>query len=362
MEIQALKVLSILFIVLVVIVLIWVIGWKLTEGVDMVYSWIDGDNPIVVEQINYWRQKDGGLGSATSANRFKTMDELRYSLRSVKLYAPWIRNVYIITSHHIIPEWFDKEIGARHGIYFIDDSQLLPEVPVFNSLAKESVKHLIPGLRERYLYMNDDLFFGSSTTLSDFLFEDGKAKMFLEPDNFVSGDPPLDTSDYFSYGLHCTRRLLIIAIEEGIISLKRPHCLEEQKFLERSFDKMQLKKHTPDIHFVSEDKLKWKTFPEHFMRTAKGKFRQTDQIYDNTLFDNYWKLARDKARPSDISYAYLYIKGDLAAEEFVYDHIRRERPKVFCVNDGIVGEENKSVAMLKAFLEEYFPEPAPWEI
>lgn len=360
MEIKAFGFVTVSVIVLLVLILVWVIGWKLTEGVDMVYSWIDGDNPIVIEQINYWREKEGGLGSATTANRFKTMDELRYSLRSVRLYAPWVRNIYVITSHHIIPEWFDKEIGARHGIYFVDDSILLPEVPVFNSLAKESVKHLIPGLRERYLYMNDDLFFGSSTTLNDFLFKDGKAKMFLEPDKFVSCDKPVNTSDYFSYGLWCTRNLLLTAIERGVLSLHRP-CPEEEKLIRDAYALMQLKKHAPDIHFVSEDKLKWQTFPEHFMRTAKGKFRQTDQIYDNTLFDNYWKLARDKARPSDISYAYLYIRGNHEIEEFVYEHIKRERPKVFCVNDGIVGEQSKSVAMLKEFLDEYFPEPAPWE-
>ena len=325
------------------------------KPIDIVYSWIDGNNPEVKKEIMYWRNLEKPIGEAGTNNRFNTMDELRYSLRSVYQYAPWVRNVYIITSLHKIPEWFDEEIGAEYGIYFIDDSELLETVPVFNSLAKESVKHKIPGLSESYLYFNDDLFFGSKVKPRDFITKRGKAKVFLEPDSYVITDlEKIDPDDYFGRGLYFTRKTLLEVFNDiGGTEI------------EPIFDTMRLKKHTPDIHFVSEDKAKAKTIPKLMHRTANARFRDIDQIYDNTLFDNYWKLARGKAVMSDISYAYLYIRGNQEVEEHVFNHINKERPKVFCINDGIKEETPETVQSIlnfAAFLENYFPVVAPWEI
>lgn len=343
----------ILLVILVVIVVLVLFVYSrqisvVDHPVDIVYSWIDGNDPYVKEQIQYWREIEQPLGEAGTSNRFNTMDELRYSLRSVYQFAPWVRNVYIVTSFHIVPDWFDEKIGAEHGIYFIDDSELLDTVPVFNSLAKEAVKHRIPGLSDRYLYFNDDLFFGSAVEPLDFQDSRGRAYAFHEPNNFVVDSiEQIDEGDYFSEGLLYTRNTLV------------------RLFPELKNTPMQLKKHTPDLHFVTEDYDKWLTIPEEMQRTADGRFRDVDQIYDNTLFDNYWKRARGVGVPGDISYAYLYISGNLEKEEFVYDHIRRERPKVFCINDGIKDETPQtllSIELFADFLEGYFPQKAPWEI
>jgi hypothetical protein len=43
---------------------------------------------------------------AVSASRFNDHQELRYSLRSVWLHAPWVRNVYIVTNGQV-PTWLD---------------------------------------------------------------------------------------------------------------------------------------------------------------------------------------------------------------------------------------------------------------
>lgn len=39
---------------------------------------------------------------ASAANRFKDQEELRYSLRSLEKYAPWIRHVYLVTNGQVI--------------------------------------------------------------------------------------------------------------------------------------------------------------------------------------------------------------------------------------------------------------------
>ena len=44
----------------------------------------------------------------TRRNRFADNDELRYSLRSLERFAPWIRNVIIVTNGQI-PNWLNVE-------------------------------------------------------------------------------------------------------------------------------------------------------------------------------------------------------------------------------------------------------------
>jgi hypothetical protein len=62
--------------------------------VDAVYTWVDGNDPA-------WKQRKaqakGEVYHAESASdaRFISRDELRYSVRSLYLFAPWIRNIYL---------------------------------------------------------------------------------------------------------------------------------------------------------------------------------------------------------------------------------------------------------------------------
>lgn len=40
-------------------------------------------------------------GNAMSDNRFRDSEELRYSLRSLVKYAPWVRKIFIVTDNQI---------------------------------------------------------------------------------------------------------------------------------------------------------------------------------------------------------------------------------------------------------------------
>lgn len=40
-------------------------------------------------------------GNAMSDNRFRDSEELRYSLRSLVKFAPWIRKIFIVTDNQI---------------------------------------------------------------------------------------------------------------------------------------------------------------------------------------------------------------------------------------------------------------------
>src|SRR5207237_624118 len=103
-------------------------------------------------------------------NRFRDNNELRYSLRSIEKYAPWIRKVFLVTSGHF-PYWLNTDrvqVVSHHDI-FLNKSHL----PVFSSPSIESNIHRIKGLSSKFIYLNDDVMFGDHIKPTDFLSEDG---------------------------------------------------------------------------------------------------------------------------------------------------------------------------------------------
>ena len=74
-------------------------------------------------------------------------NQLKYSLRSIEMFAPWIRKIFIVTSGQI-PKWLKLENTrvaiVSHSEIFTNQSDL----PTFSSRAIESHLHRISGLRK----------------------------------------------------------------------------------------------------------------------------------------------------------------------------------------------------------------------
>ena len=154
--------------------------WSVTEPVDLVYTWVDGDDPA-------WRRsmlaaRDGVAAdevapSALAESRFTSRDELRHSLRSVEYYASWFRRIHLVTDGQV-PAWLDTDhpriTVVDHRDIFTDPDAL----PVFNSHAIESQLHHIDGLSDRYVYLNDDVFFLRPTDPELFFEGNGIARFF----------------------------------------------------------------------------------------------------------------------------------------------------------------------------------------
>ena len=85
--------------------------------VDVVYTWVDGDDPewdAAREARISGMEGTAQTREASGRARFISRDELRYSLRSVHLFAPWVRNIYVVTSGQV-PAWLDARPPRRDG-------------------------------------------------------------------------------------------------------------------------------------------------------------------------------------------------------------------------------------------------------
>ncbi|XP_019741889.1 N-acetylglucosamine-1-phosphotransferase subunits alpha/beta-like, partial [Hippocampus comes] len=113
-----------------------------------------------------------------TANRFEENGALLYSLRSMEKHAPWVRHVYIVTNGQI-PSWLNLQNPrvsiVTHKEIFLNMSHL----PNFNSHAIESHLHRIPGISQKFLYLNDDMMFGKDAWLDDFYTPTDGQKVYL---------------------------------------------------------------------------------------------------------------------------------------------------------------------------------------
>lgn len=113
-----------------------------------------------------------------SASRFEDNEELRYSLRSVERHAPWVRHIFIVTNGQI-PSWLNLDNPrvsvVTHQDIFLNNSHL----PTFSSPAIETHIHRIPGLSQKFIYLNDDVMFGKDVWPDDFYSHSKGQKVYL---------------------------------------------------------------------------------------------------------------------------------------------------------------------------------------
>lgn len=143
------------------------------EKIDMVYLWCDGNEEGFKKRKNRYLQ-GFEVTNVTQAgdSRFYDNDEIKYSLRSLEKFAPWINHVYIVTDRQI-PKWLNTDYEK---VTVVDHSEILPSeiIPCFNSAVIEYFITRIKGLNDYFLYSNDDMFFGVPVT-PDFFYENGKS-------------------------------------------------------------------------------------------------------------------------------------------------------------------------------------------
>jgi len=140
-------------------------------NIDVVYTWVDSTDEDWYKQMQRFRNDDV---NDDRVQRFRNHNEILYSIRSIDAFAPWIRHIYIVTySEDKYPIWLDIDHPKVHIIPHSEIFDNPLDLPTFNSHAIEANLCNIPGLSDKFLYANDDTFFGKSVSKSDFIDEDG---------------------------------------------------------------------------------------------------------------------------------------------------------------------------------------------
>ncbi|MEY2883197.1 MAG: hypothetical protein RL490_921 [Pseudomonadota bacterium] len=131
------------------------------DRIDAVITWVDGADPVHRAKRHRHMIAAPANENGTNPHRWACSDELGFCLRSIANHAPWIGRVWIVTDaqtprpQSIPPALADRITIIDHRVLFAGHEAALP---TFNSMAIESLIWRIPGLAERFVYFNDDVF------------------------------------------------------------------------------------------------------------------------------------------------------------------------------------------------------------
>jgi hypothetical protein len=143
----------IIIILLVVIALFYMLEIIYDDPIDIVYTWVDEYDP----EREFYKAELLQRDSNNESSRYKQNDELKYSIRSIQKYCNWFNKIYIVVKDGQKPDFIDFN---NPKIVLVNHSSIMPKsaLPTFNSVAIELCLHNIPGLCDKYVYFNDDIF------------------------------------------------------------------------------------------------------------------------------------------------------------------------------------------------------------
>ncbi|MEV6167595.1 stealth family protein [Streptomyces sp. NPDC051954] len=308
--------------------------------VDAVYTWVDGDDPAMASKRRaHQALSDNGIAPReTGASRYTSHDELRYALRSLEMYAGFVRHVYLVTDSQI-PAWLDPD---AEGITVIDHRDILPAdaLPVFNSHAIESRLHHIPGLSEHYLYFNDDVFINRPVRAEHFFHGNGIARIPLSPLKLGVGAPhPLEPAPN-SAGKNAREVI--------------------RRFHGRHITNKSL--HTPHPQLLSVMREMESLGIEELERTAYSRFRSTSDVAPASTLHHHWAIATGRAVPADYRFRYVQL-GTPDMRRRLARLAAGEDIDFFCLNDVDTAPAARPAAQVAigAFLKRKYPFPSRFE-
>ena len=282
--------------------------------IDWVFSWVNGEDPDWKQLFAQWAPEI--QTDAVDKSRFETRDDLKYALRSLDEYAPWIRTVYVLTNCKP-PAWLDLSIPR---IKWIDHSEVFDQdsLPTFSSHAIETVLHKIPGLSEHFVYSNDDFFLMRPTLKSDFFYGNGLARLRLENYGMVNGPVTEGEPDY----LNAARN--------------------SAELLTQRFGTYPVRLHTHSPQSMNREVLveMESLFADQFEQTRRNKFRHSTDIAVTGFLYHHYAFAIRRAVPDggvtrliQQNHNYVHLFNALIEEK------RSERDRNICLFALTMGEE-----------------------
>lgn len=283
------------------------------SDVDVVITWVDGADPLHAAKLQRELFKINGKKipkASKTKRRFSDNEELRYCIRSIRNYAPWVRTIWLLTDRQF-PSYLNFWAARSAGIKVVTHKQIFFGIddclPTFNSLSIESFIWRIPGLSEKFIYFNDDVFLSRPVEKEDF-FSD---KVVLRG-RYLDLKKIAKPKSHFTHQLNAFRMLQ----------------LDEEKFFSPA--------HFPHALRKSVMEEVCGKFGKQFIKNTKKKFRDDKQFWPIALVDYYMvekKLAKLDTSQDGIMLSVAKCKkmtGQQLVKEF--EIVENRKVKFFCIN------------------------------
>lgn len=304
--------------------------------IDIVYTWVDGaDSQWLKRRAPFLQDSGRGHKEDSHETRYENLEELRYSLRSVACFAPWVRKIFVVTDAQR-PSW----LAEQEQVVVIDHRDLFEDatcLPTFNSHAIEANLFRIPGLAEHFVYFNDDMLLLNPCAPTDFFHTNGISKSFYEPLSNVCG-PTSESIPGFANAARNGSALLVERFGRSAHSYHR---------------------HTPYSLRRSVFEDMWRDFPDALAATSRARFRSSKDISTASFLYHYYAHELGKSVPGDIASRLIGLGDALLAYE-LGELAHDCETLALCLN-GQERSHPEKAALLAQFFAAHFPGAASWE-
>lgn len=309
-------------------------------AIDLVYLWVDGDDSEWLAKRNTFIGNVEQSSSANCKGRYMNNDELKFSLRSVEKYAPWINSIYIVTDNQI-PQWIDL---TNPKIKIVDHKEIMPQniLPCYNSALIEQFLYKIEGLSEYFLYANDDMFVNNMVSPRSFFTDEGfpiirftrkplrRLRWFWREE--------MRKKPLHNYSRKIKNAAELVEKKYGIYYNGMPH-------------------HNIDAYLKSDcQRVSEQIFKDEFMQMRMSRLRNSEDI--QRVIYSYVALAERRGQLhycSKKESLYIHIYKDKH-----YKYYEKFNPMLFCMNDSQYAQDSDRIKSTK-FLSEIFPQKSQFE-
>lgn len=334
---------------------------KHVSDIDFVVLWVDGDDPEwQAEKAKFVGKTD----DRNAVNRYRDANYFRYWFRAVEKYAPWVRKIHFVTWGHL-PAFLNAE---HPKLNIVNHTDFIPQkyLPTFNSVAIEMNIHRIPGLSERFVFFNDDLFLLRPHSETDF-FIDGKPCLYAM-------EKPLPVNRKAETWVH-------IALNDICIINKHFYKAQVMKshigrFINRRYRWQENLRnyilyklypdyflgfnilHSPSPILKSTLALIWDKEPELLDNTCSHKFRDREDV--NQWLAVWWQIVSGVFEPRKPDHLNIDIENRTI--DRICTEIENQHHHSICLNDPnpdlMLTELNERI---KVSFQTILPEPSRFE-
>ena len=311
------------------------------EPIDLVIKYIDLRDPFLKRNGIHQIQKD-----------FDN-EELRYSIRSILKYIPWIRKIYILMPNEKV-RFFKEYNIIKDKIIYIKDKDILG-YDSSNSLAFQFRywKLKIYGISNNIIAMDDDCFIGQYLNKNDFFYiNNGNITPFIITNKFIE----------LNYNSAETKikeikKIINKVNQEQTSSIFRYSLYSTYAFILKKYKQI---KYVP-IHTHNAIPINLNELKEIYDLIYQSEYKNP------TLFVLYRHI--NSLQFQAFVLTYTLIKYNKKVKNISYNLIQNKYSifsdynySLFCINTGAINYTNLSFMKSKIVMDYLFPIPTPYEI
>ena len=293
--------------------------------IDIVIAYVDCNDPV-------WKEEYFKYSNVIDRKRFRSFNNLHYLLRLIDKNLTFARNIFlVVSSESQVPSNINKD-----NVKIILHKDIIPKeyLPTFNILEIELFFNRIPGLSNKFIYFNDDMF----------------PLRKLNVNSFFNNDKPCLKMKFCSYPTS----------EFGFFCLNNKHLIE--KDLSKKLDVEYgywIPIHSALPLFKSDYDYFWNKYSRE-LYTSLSKFRELKN-YTQYLFSmhrfytqNFEKLLLD----------FEYIQFDTFELEEISQIIENKECSMICINDNGLLDKNfeESKTRINKSFELIVPNKCKYEV